>query len=206
MEKFMVIDMMRLAGKGLHFGGEVDENGNFFREKDVLNNDYSEPTLTTGIYPTMVNLTVTMEKGRPTNRYYRAHIFEKMGLLDVTLPKASLLLSEDEYKAAVRPLNDEEKAKMVVAELKAMKLTDSVYRILKEEYVYQDAYEYIWENNFDDKAELSEEEEAHADRLAHKIARRYVFDGDYNSNLGHEENIKNLLEKITVEEASDNER
>ena len=34
-----------LAGQGLYYGGEVDDNGNVFREKDVLEEDYSKPLL-----------------------------------------------------------------------------------------------------------------------------------------------------------------
>ncbi len=38
----------KLSGNYLHIGGFVDDNGNIFREKDVLEEDYSNPILLGG--------------------------------------------------------------------------------------------------------------------------------------------------------------
>ena len=77
----------------LHMGGEI-LNGGFFREKDVMNDDYSEPRLS-GKY------SVDFE-----------NYDEKTGLFTLHLTNgaedARFLLTKDEYEAGLLEENEEE--------------------------------------------------------------------------------------------------
>ncbi len=88
----MVFNPNNLAGSSFYMGGLVDENGNVFREKDVMEDDYSEPILVGNKrYPVVSVREMNAEQGRK--------------LINVIIldgkTELQYLLTEDEYKEAV---------------------------------------------------------------------------------------------------------
>lgn len=179
-----VIDTILLADNGLYYGGEVDNNGNIYREKDVLEDDYSEPILAGGKYSVFVKR-LTTDEGK---RYYNVSITSK----DV-----DILLSESEFEAAVREMNLDEQAEEVIAVISDFDLlSDKVYRLLRKKYVFQDATDYILDNEYngelpDDAAEIEK-----IGKLAEKISTTYVNWGKNDANLSYWDNIKNVYDNV----------
>ena len=179
-----VIDTILLADNGLYYGGEVDNNGNIYREKDVLEDDYSEPILVGGKYSVFVKR-ITTDEGV---RYYNVSITSK----DV-----DILLSESEFEAAVREMNLDEQAEEVIAVISDFDLlSDKVYRLLRKKYVFQDATDYILDNEYngelpDDAAEIEK-----IGKLAEKISATYVNWGKNDANLSYWDNIKNVYDNV----------
>lgn len=179
-----VIDTILLADNGLYYGGEVDNNGNIYREKDVLEDDYSEPILVGGKYSVFVKR-LTTDEGE---RYYNVSITSK----DV-----DILLSESEFEAAVREMNLDEQAEEVITVISDFDLlSDKVYRLLRKKYVFQDATDYILDNEYngelpDDAAEIEK-----IGKLAEKISTTYVNWGKNDANLSYWDNIKNVYDNV----------
>ncbi len=179
-----VIDTILLADNGLYYGGEVENNGNIYREKDVLEDDYSEPILVGGKYSAFIKR-ITTDEGE---RYYNVSITSK----DV-----DILLSESEFEAAVREMNLDEQAEEVIAVISDFDLlSDKVYRLLRKKYVFQDATDYILDNEYsgelpDDAAEIEK-----IGKLAEKIATTYVNWGKNDANLSYWDNIKNVYDNV----------
>lgn len=177
-----VIDTTLLADNGLYYGGEVDGNGNVYREKDVLENDYSDPILVGGKYSVFVKR-LTTDEGE---RYYNVSITSK----DV-----DILLSESEFEAAVREMNLDEQAEEVITAISDIdNLSDKVYRLLRKKYVFQDATDYILDNEYngelpDDAAEIEK-----IGKLAEKMATTYVNWGKNDANLSYWDNIKRVYD------------
>ena len=177
-----VIDTTLLADNGLYYGGEVDSNGNVYREKDVLENDYSDPILVGGKYSVFVKR-LTTDEGE---RYYNVSITSK----DV-----DILLSESEFETAVREMNLYEQAEEVIAAMSDIdNLSDAVYRLLRKKYVFQDATDYILDNEYngelpDDAAEIEK-----IGKLAEKMATTYVNWGKNDANLSYWDNIKRVYD------------
>ena len=177
-----VIDTTLLADNGLYYGGEVDSNGNVYREKDVLENDYSDPILVGGKYSVFVKR-LTTDEGE---RYYNVSITSK----DV-----DILLSESEFETAVREMNLYEQAEEVIAAMSDIdNLSDAVYRLLRKKYVFQDATDYILDNEYngelpDDAAEIEK-----IGKLAEKMATTYVNWGKNDANLRYWDNIKRVYD------------
>lgn len=188
---YYVFETEKLAGEGLYFGGEVDDNGNIFREKDVLENDYSCPLLESGKYFVCSKLYVSLSE--PKDRHYQICSDGQYS------PRFSLLLTVEESELAVREPNHEEYVELIVKALNEINIADDVYRYMKKKYVLQDATDYIVENNYDNELPDDEAEIKKIGELADEVATRYVYWGKNDANRIYWDNIKSIYDRVIVE-------
>lgn len=68
---------------------------------------------------------------------------------------------------------------------------DSLYRMLWSDYMYEDVYDFVKENNYP----LNESG-------IQEVIERYVYCGDYDCNLSYWDNINNLVQEALEKESN----